>query len=178
MLLAYREGLSDERAMDALRFDLRWKYALDLPVDHPGFHSTSLVRFRARLLLHDKERLLFERSLSLAKELGLLSDSVEQIVDSTPMLGAAATQETVGIVRSSVRKLIDAVKACDEDAGSRVEEGLRFDYARRARSPRRLVRSRSPPRTPGGDRRGRRARAAGRRARARARRHRDGRART
>ncbi len=33
------------------------------------------------------------------------------------MLGAAATQETVGIVRSGVRKLIDAVKACDEDAG-------------------------------------------------------------
>jgi Transposase domain (DUF772) len=31
LLLAYREGLSDERAMEALRFDLRWKVALDLP---------------------------------------------------------------------------------------------------------------------------------------------------
>ena len=51
LLLAYRDGLSDERAMDAVRFDLRWKVALDLPVDHPGFHPTSLVRFRARLLL-------------------------------------------------------------------------------------------------------------------------------
>jgi transposase len=40
LLLAYRDGLSDERAMDAVRFDLRWKVALDLPVDHPGFHPT------------------------------------------------------------------------------------------------------------------------------------------
>ena len=39
LLLAYRDGLSDERAMEAVRFDLRWKVALDLPVDHPGFHS-------------------------------------------------------------------------------------------------------------------------------------------
>lgn len=37
LLLAYRDGISDERAMEALRFDLRWKVALDLPVDHPAF---------------------------------------------------------------------------------------------------------------------------------------------
>jgi transposase len=48
LLLAFREGLSDQRAMDAVRFDLRWKVALDLPIDHPGFHPTSLVHFRAR----------------------------------------------------------------------------------------------------------------------------------
>jgi transposase len=36
LLLAYRDGLSDERAMEAVRFDLRWKIALDLPIDHPG----------------------------------------------------------------------------------------------------------------------------------------------
>ena len=87
LLLAYRDGLSDRRAMEALRFDLRWKVALDLPIDHPGFHPTSLVKFRARLLLHGKERIVFERSLELATELGLLKGSVEQIVDSTPMLG-------------------------------------------------------------------------------------------
>ena len=72
LLLAYRDGLSDRRAMEALRFDLRWKVALDLPIDHPGFHPTSLVKFRARLLLHGKERIVFERSLELATELGLL----------------------------------------------------------------------------------------------------------
>jgi transposase len=72
LLLAYREGLSDQRATEAVRFDLRWKVALDLPIDHAGFHPTSLVRFRARLLLHGMQRFVFERSLELASELGLL----------------------------------------------------------------------------------------------------------
>jgi transposase len=135
LLLAYRDGLSDERAMEAVRFDLRWKIALDLPIDHPGFHSTSLVRFRARLLLHGKERLVFERSLALACELGLLSGSAEQIVDSTPMLGAAAVQDTALLVRSAVRKLIDAVAGADRQAASQLRSGLRFDYSRPRAKP-------------------------------------------
>src|SRR6516165_1891919 len=130
LLLAYRDGLSDERAMEAVRFDLRWKIALDLPIDHPGFHPTSLVRFRARLLLHGKERLMFERSVELATELGLLSGPAEQIVDSTPMLGAAAVQDTALLVRSAVRKLLDAVSAVDQHAADEIRSGLRFDYSR------------------------------------------------
>jgi transposase len=130
LLLAYRGGLSDERAMEAVRFDLRWKIALDLAIDHPGFHPTSLVRFRARLLLHGKERLVFERSLELATELGLLQGSAEQIVDSTPMLGAAAVQDTAVLVRAAVRKLIDAVRATDNGAARELRRGLRFDYSR------------------------------------------------
>jgi transposase len=130
LLLAYRDGLSDERAMEAVRFDLRWKIALDLPIDHPGFHSTSLVRFRARLLLHGKERLVFERSLELAAELGLLSGQAEQILDSTPMLGAAAVQDTAVLVRAAVGKLIDAVAATDKEAAGELRGGLRFDYSK------------------------------------------------
>jgi len=130
LLLAYRDGLSDERAMEAVRFDLRWKVALGLAVDDPGFHPTSLVRFRARLLLHGKERLVFERTLELASELGLISGQAEQILDSTPMLGAAAVQDTATLVRAGVRKLIDAVKATDKQAAAALRNGLRFDYSR------------------------------------------------
>jgi transposase len=135
LLLAYRDGLSDERAMDAVRFDLRFKIALDLPVDHPGFHPSSLVRFRARLLLHGKERLVFERSLELAEELGLISGETEQILDSTPMLGAAAVQDTATLVRCGVRKLIDAVGAADPDAADGLAAALRFDYKEPRRKP-------------------------------------------
>jgi len=121
--------------MEAVRFDLRFKIALDLPVDHPGFHASSLVRFRARLLLHGKERLVFERSLGLAQELGLISGQTEQILDSTPMLGAAAVQDTATLVRSGVRKLIDAVGATDPDAADGLAAGLRFDYKQPRRKP-------------------------------------------
>jgi hypothetical protein len=108
---------------------------LDLPLDHPGFHATSLVRFRARLLLHGKERLVLERSLERATELGLLSGPAEQILDSTPMLGAAAVQDTATLVRSGVRKLIDAVEAADGRAAEELASGLRFDYSRPREKP-------------------------------------------
>ena len=109
MLLQHRTGVSDEQAMECVAWDLRWKVALGLAVDHQGWHPTSLTKFRARLLLHKKEGVALENTLRLAGELGLLDGSVEQIIDSTPMLGAAATQDTVRLVRHGVRKLLDAV---------------------------------------------------------------------
>lgn len=135
LLLQYRTGLSDEQAMEAVAWDLRWKIAVGLPVDHRGWNSSTLTRFRARLLLHGKERLALEATLALAEELGLLDAPAEQIVDSTPMLGAAATQDTVRLVRSGVKKLIDAVKGADADAARRLDHGLEFDYARPAEKP-------------------------------------------
>jgi transposase len=160
LLLAYREGLSDARAMEALRFDLRWKVALDLPIDQPGFHPTSLVRYRARLLLDGRERLIFERSLELAAGLGLIEGGAEQIVDSTPMLGAAAVRDTATLVRSGVRRLLDAVVA--SAGGGR--RGPRLGASLRLLAPAREARrrlggqglARGAPRR-GGKRRGARA---------------------
>ncbi|MCA1701015.1 MAG: transposase, partial [Actinobacteria bacterium] len=128
-------GASDEQAMEAVAWDLRWKVALGLPVDHQGWHPTSLTKYRARLLLHKKEGLALENTLRLAEELGMLDGCAEQIIDSTPMLGAAATQDTVRLVRHGVRRLIDAVKAADQDAGERLDDGLWFDYTRPGEKP-------------------------------------------
>ena len=65
----------------------------------------------------------------------MLEGTAEQIIDSTPMLGAAATQDTVRLVRHGVKKLIDAVTAVDEDAGERLVDGLEFDYSRPNEKP-------------------------------------------
>jgi transposase len=130
LLLQYRTGASDEQAMECVAWDLRWKIALGLPVDHQGWHPTSLTRFRARLLLHRLERLALERSLELAEELGMLDGPVEQIIDSTPMLGAAATQDTVRLVRHGVKKLLDAAAGVDPDVAGRLDRALEFDYQR------------------------------------------------
>lgn len=135
LLLAYREGASDTQAMERLRYDLRWKVALGVPLDHPGYHPTSLVKFRARLLLHGLERLALTRSIELATELGLMEGSAEQIVDSTPMLGAAATQDTVRLVRTGVARLIGAVAEVDPEAAGALRRGLGFDYARPRQKP-------------------------------------------
>jgi hypothetical protein len=128
LLLQYRCGLSDEQAMESVARDLRWKVVLGLPVDHRGWHPTSLTKYRARLLLRGKERLALERSLRLAGKLGMLDAQAEQIVGSTPMLGAAATHDTVGLFRHGVKNLIDAVKGVDEPAAEAPSDGLEFDY--------------------------------------------------
>jgi transposase len=135
LLLQYRTGASDEQAMECVAWDLRWKIALGLSVDHRGWHPTSLTKFRARLLLHALERVALERTLEIAEQLGMLEGPVEQIIDSTPMLGAAATQDTVRLVRHGVRKLLDAVAAVDEQAAGQLDRGLEFDYAKPGEKP-------------------------------------------
>src|SRR5215203_662801 len=135
LLLQYRTGASDEQAMECVAWDLRWKIALGLSVDHQGWHPTSLTKFRARLLLHRLERLVLERTLEMAEDLGMLDGPVEQIIDSTPMLGAAATQDTVRLVRHGVRKLLDAVGAIDGQAAGRLHRALEFDYTKPADKP-------------------------------------------
>ena len=123
------------RRWSASAWDLRWKVVLGLAVDHRGWHPTTLTKFRARLLLHELERVALERTLAIAEELGLLDGPAEQIIDSTPMLGAAATQDTVRLVRHGVRRLLDAVMAVDEQAGGELDRALEFDYARPAEKP-------------------------------------------
>lgn len=135
LLLQVRTGASDEQAMECVAWDLRWKVALGLPVDHEGWHPTSLTKFRARLLLHELERVALERTLVIAEELGMLDGPVEQIIDSTPMLGAAATQDTVRLVRHGVKALLNAVAAVDEQVADQLERGLEFDYARPGEKP-------------------------------------------
>src|SRR3954471_9486846 len=135
LLLQYRRGVSDEQAMESVAWDLRWKVALGLPVDHQGWHPTSLTKFRARLLLHGQERVALEATLRLASKMGLLKGRPEQVIDSTPMLGAAATQDTVRLVRSGVRKLLDAVVAAHPEAARRLDDGREFDYARPGHKP-------------------------------------------
>jgi DDE family transposase/transposase-like protein DUF772 len=135
LLLQHRTGASDEQAMECVAWDLRWKIALGLPVDHQGWHPTSLTKYRARLLLHKKEGLALENTVRLAEELGMLDGTAEQIIDSTPMLGAAATQDTVRLVRHGVRKLLDAVTAADPHAGEQLDDALEFDYQRPGEKP-------------------------------------------
>ncbi len=55
-----------------LRFNVKWKYALDVPLDYEGFDRFLLVYFRARLLINHKDKMIFKKTLELAREAGLL----------------------------------------------------------------------------------------------------------
>ena len=60
-LLQFMEKAPDRQAVERVRFlHLGWKHALGLPVDDAGFHPTSLVYFRQRLLEHQQSRVVFD----------------------------------------------------------------------------------------------------------------------
>ena len=51
-LLQFYDDVSDEEAVDRLLFDLRWKVALNLPLDFEPPHPTTIGVFRRRLVQH------------------------------------------------------------------------------------------------------------------------------
>ena len=105
MVLQRLHGLSDREAVEAFEFDARWKYACGgLAFDHPGFVHTVLVDMRARLARSDRPRRIFEVSLDAARRAGVLS--AKRVLDSTPLYDAVATQDTVTMIRSAIRRLL------------------------------------------------------------------------
>lgn len=72
LILENYENLSDRKTLEMLCFNIKWKYTLDVPIDYEGFDRSLLVYFRARLLINHKEKMLFKKTLELAREMNLL----------------------------------------------------------------------------------------------------------
>jgi len=109
LLLQFHDNASDGEAVERTQYDLRWKVALGLPLDFPGFDPSSLVVFRKRLLKAGEERYAFQRFLKVAREAGFLPDKLRQLTDSTSMEGAGATQDTYTLLRKGIRRLLKAM---------------------------------------------------------------------
>ncbi len=79
-------NLSDQQALDAFGFDIRWRYALDVCNEDAYLSRRSLVEFRRRLAAKDPDmkivRTIFEDiSKTAIKKLGISTS--EQRIDST-----------------------------------------------------------------------------------------------
>jgi len=110
MVLQRWHGLSDRDAVEAFEFDARWKYACGgLDFDFSGFAHTVLVDMRARLAGSDRPRWIFDVTLDAARAAGVVS--ARRVLDSTPLYDAVATQDTVTMIRSAIRRLLAAADA-------------------------------------------------------------------
>ncbi|MET9183610.1 IS1182 family transposase [Kitasatospora aureofaciens] len=115
MVLQRLEGLSDREAVERFAFDVRWKYAAGgLDFDHPGFVHTVLVDMRARLAASARPNRIFERTVEVAAQAGLVGR--RRVLDSAPIYDAVATQDTITLIRSAIRGLLRAA-----DHGLRAE---------------------------------------------------------
>ena len=112
-LLQFMAKLPDRQAVDMVKFHLGWKYALDLEMGYEGFHATSLVKFRNRLLDGGAERVGFDALLSALSSAGLVRRGGKQRLDSTHVLGAVAKMSRLEMVRETIRLFLEHIKHND-----------------------------------------------------------------
>ncbi len=110
MLLQHHDKVSDDEALQRTVFDIRWKYALNLPTDYQGFARTNLVNFRIRLLEGNGERIVLDKLNELAIKLVILDPEDTQLIDSSNIIGRAAVQDTYELLRTAIKKLIVKTK--------------------------------------------------------------------
>jgi Transposase DDE domain/Transposase domain (DUF772) len=123
MVLQRLEGLSDREAVDRFAFDMRWKYAAGgLDLEYPSFVHTVLVDMRARLRDSDDPDRIFHAVLDVARQAGMVGR--RRVLDSTPLYDAVATQDTVTMIRSSIRGLL---RAADERLSTELRGVLKRD---------------------------------------------------
>jgi len=116
LLQAYH-GMSDAEAVEMTVVDLRWQLVLDrLGADEPAFSQGALSDFRARLIRHDMDRRLLERTVALAQstkafDAKKLPKTLRVAIDSMPLEGAGRVEDTINLLAHAARKVIRAAAA-------------------------------------------------------------------
>ena len=104
-------GVSDAEAVELSVLDLRWQMVLDnMSSETPAFGQGTLQQFRKRLIAHDMDRRLLERTIELAKatrefDWKKLPKELRIAVDSRPLEGAGRVEDTINLLGHAARKL-------------------------------------------------------------------------
>jgi hypothetical protein len=105
LVLQALHDLSDRDAVAAVRCDIRWKVACGLPLDHEGFHPTTLTYWRRRLASSGRPDRVFEAVRAVVAETGVLRGKTRRAVDSVVLDDAVATQDTVTQLIAAIRRV-------------------------------------------------------------------------
>jgi len=106
-------GLSDADAVEATVVDLRWQMVLDrLGATTPAFSQGALFDFRERLIAHDMDRRLLERTAALARsskgfDAKKIPKTLRVAVDSSPLEGAGRVEDTINLIGHAARKVVE-----------------------------------------------------------------------
>ena len=120
LLLQTHDKVSDNEAKARADFDIRWKVALGIAVDEKPFAKSTLQLFRAHLILHEKVREVFERSLQFARQTGYLKGHrMKTALDTSYILGYGAVKDTYNLLADGIVQVVRALSALD---GVRTQE--------------------------------------------------------
>ncbi len=109
-ILQFMERLPDRQAAEACTWDGRWKLALHMELDETGFHPSTLVKFRDRLVRHGLERVGFEGVLNAMREAGYLPKKTRQRLDSSHVIGLVSRMSRLECVRETLRLTLEALE--------------------------------------------------------------------
>jgi hypothetical protein len=105
VVLQALHGLSDEEAVAALRFDLRWKAACGLGLYDQGFDPSLLTYFRRRLARSSDPDRIFAAVRAVVEQTGVLTGRARRALDSAVLLDAVATQDTITQLIAAIRRV-------------------------------------------------------------------------
>ena len=114
-ILQFAEQLSDERMSDAVRSRIDLKYLLALALDDPGFDSSVLCEFRARLIQGNAELILFEKLLERFRAHKLLRERGKQRTDSTHVLAAVHALKRLSCAGQAFRNALNVLATVAPD---------------------------------------------------------------
>ena len=111
--------VSDAEAVRLSATDLCWRVVLGTLTnkkDKPAFSQGGLQQFRDRLIRHDMDRRLLERTVELAKKTRTfdwkkLPKSLRVAVDSRPLTGAGRVEDTINLLGHAARKIAECMAA-------------------------------------------------------------------
>jgi hypothetical protein len=121
LLLQQQAGVSDQEAIERTAYDLRWNAVLGRSAGTPLCAKSTLQLFRAHLILHEQARQIFVQSLEEAKRAGLLQKSLRVAIDTKPILGRGAVEDTFNLLATGIRQL---ARALSRQSGQRLETFL------------------------------------------------------
>lgn len=113
LLQAYT-GASDAEAVELTASDRRWQVVLDvLDTDEPAFGQRTLQAFRERMIRHEMDVRLLERTVELARtskgfDWKKLPSTLRIAIDSRPIEGAGRVEDTLNLLGHAAHKLLRA----------------------------------------------------------------------
>lgn len=111
LIFQFLERVPDRTAVDMVRYHLGWKLALNVEVQARGFHATTLVGFRQRLLDHEQANVAFAAVLEALVTEGLVPKKGKQRLDSTHVLGLVANMSSLECVRETLRLALEELES-------------------------------------------------------------------
>jgi hypothetical protein len=110
ILQAYT-GASDDEVIEATVMDRRWQLVLDcLDAERPPFSKGTLVGFRARLIAHQLDRRLVERTIQLARASGGFgARALRAALDASPLWGAGRVEDTINLLGHALRAALGVI---------------------------------------------------------------------